>query len=241
MLRYKLLTFDANNTLIRVRNSVGYHYRLVAKECGVEAKAPNLNRAFKTAYKQQVKLHPNFGAVSGLTTEEWWNGVVQHTFQDAGVNCGEDSLAKVASKLFDYYGTTKAWETFPEVKEMLTFLNRNGIALGVLSNNDERLIGVLKSVDLATHFSFILPSFLAKCEKPNAEFFTMALDRFKIDPKMSAHIGDSVTLDYLPAKAVGMDAYLIDRDGYLAESQPDIDPKHILSDFTDLESLIFEQ
>ncbi|XP_054754216.2 haloacid dehalogenase-like hydrolase domain-containing protein 3 [Lytechinus pictus] len=239
MLRYRLLTFDVNNTLIRVRNSVGDQYRNVAKQFGVNIKASDINREFRIQYKDQLRRHPNFGVTTNQTTEQWWDEVVHHTFHAAGCNCDKGILGSISSKLFDDFKTSQAWETYPEVKEMLTFLNRNGIALGVLSNNDERLLSTLKAVDIADHFAFILPSTIAKCEKPDAEFFNMALERLDIEPGLSAHIGDNVNLDYRAARTVGMDAYLVDREGTLLENHPEINPDHLLSDISDLEPLIF--
>ncbi|XP_071496173.1 haloacid dehalogenase-like hydrolase domain-containing protein 3 [Diadema antillarum] len=240
MLRYRLLTFDVNNTLIQVRNTAGDHYRRVAKMFGVEAKVPDLNRGFRVAYKEQVAVHPNFGATTGLTPEQWWTDVISRTFLTAGYALREGILAKISSKLYQDFSTSQTWETFPEVKEMLTFLNRNGVALGVLSNNDERLMSVLQSLDLAPHFAFILSSSEMKCEKPDAAFFRLALDRLAIDPALCAHIGDNVELDYFGAKAVGMDAYLVDRKGSTEENWPDISKDHILSDISDLETKIFK-
>lgn len=240
MLRYRLLTFDVNNTLIKVRNTAGDHYRKVAKQFGLEAKVSDLNRGFRVAYKDQVKTHPNFGASTGQTSEQWWGEVVHRTFHTAGCNCDGGLLDKIAAKLYRDFGTSQTWETFPEVKEMLTFLNRNGVALGVLSNNDERLISVLRSIDLASHFAVILASAMVRCEKPSSDFFHLALERLQIDPSMCAHIGDNVDLDYYAAKSVGMDAYLVDRDGVLSEKYPAINTEHILSDISDLEGLIFQ-
>lgn len=242
MLRYRLLTFDVKNTLIRVRNSVGDQYRKVAKQFGVNIKVTSaVNQEFRIAYKDQLCRHPNFGVTKSQTTEQWWGEVVHRTFHAAGCDCDKETLDKVSSKLFNDFKTSQTWETYAEVKEMLIFLNRNGIALGVLSNNDERLMSVMKAVDIAEHFAFILPSALAKCEKPDAEFFNMALERLNIEPGLCAHIGDNVKLDYHAARAIGMDAYLIDRKGTLIEKHPEVNPAHVLSDISDLEPLIFMQ
>lgn len=239
MLRYKVLTFDINKTLIKVRHSVGQQYAKVASQFSVDVDADDLERVYRTHYKDQNQKHPNFGATTGLTSEQWWSEIVHRSFHQIGFT-QEETLAKISTKLYNDFKKAPSWEVYPEVQEMLTFFNKNGVCLGVISNMDERLMPILQATDLARHFAFILPSIYAGCHKPDPRIFRQVLEHLRIqdEPQNCAHIGDSVKKDYNGARGIGMDAFVVDRDGELNHSK-EIPKEHVLKDLTELESKIF--
>ncbi|XP_071820920.1 haloacid dehalogenase-like hydrolase domain-containing protein 3 isoform X1 [Apostichopus japonicus] len=242
MLRFKMITFDANQTLIKVRRTVGYHYVKFAQRFSVEgANRDSLDENFGVAFAKQRKTHPNFGKHSGMSTKKWWGDVLGETFQLAGSPVREDILQQMNEEFYEYAKTAQLWEVFPEVKEMLTFLNRNGVCLGVLSDNDERLIEVLRNLNIASHFAFILPSVHADAEKPDSSLFKLAMDRLRLSPTECAHIGNSYERDFEGAKSVGMHSFLIDRDETFKKKYPNLGNENFIADLTDLEKMIFER
>ena len=238
MLRLKVLTFDVTNTLMKVRYTVGQQYAKVASQFSVKVNADDLDRAYRPIYMEQVRKRPNFGAETGITSEQWWAEVVHKSFQQVGVT-EENTVAKISSKLYEDFKQASSWEVFPEVKEILTFLNKNGVCLGVISNMDERLITILQQTELAKHFALILPSVYAKCHKPDPEIFQQVIDRLQVSASDCAHIGDSIEKDYHGAKSAGMQAYVIDRTGTLRQNHTEIPQAEFLQDLTELENKIF--
>ena len=167
----------------------------------------------------------------------WWNDVIKRTFVTSGCNDSQ-TISKIASTLFEDFKTPSMWDVFPEVKSTLTSLNKEGVCLGVISNCDERLMDVLREVNLTPHFAFILLSVFTMHEKPNAEIFRMALERLKVRPEECLHVGDNVSQDYEGARAVGMAAAIVDRDGSLAAAHPHIEARHFIHDLAELETIL---
>lgn len=86
------------------------------------------------------------------------------------------------------------------VKRVLHLLKQKGKRLGVISNMDPRLNNILQEAGLMHNFEFILTSYKAKCSKPQAEIFKLALENYSKEctkPSESCHIGDSYNEDYL--------------------------------------------
>ena len=183
-----------------------------------------------------VKMYINS---SGMSSSAWWSEVIRRTFITCGYTDSE-TVSKIASELYDDFKKPMTWYVFPEVKSTLTTLNRKGACLGVISNCDERLMDVLQSMNLASHFAFILLSVFTGHQKPRAEMFQMAIERLKVRPEECLHVGDSVQQDYEGARAVGMAAVVLDRDGSVAESYPHIPSDHFINDLTKLESLLLK-
>jgi len=96
---------------------------------------------------------------------------------------------------------------FPDVIETLDALHRAGFIMIAASNGNLELgaIGVERYF-AGTHYA---PE--VGVSKPDPGFFLGALERFGAMPEASLAIGDRVDNDYLPARAAGLHALLIDR------------------------------
>ncbi|XP_033122043.1 haloacid dehalogenase-like hydrolase domain-containing protein 3 [Anneissia japonica] len=237
MNKLKLLTFDVNNTLIRVQQSVGHQYSKAASTFGIHADPGKVQSAFFKAYAEQKSKQPNYGEKINTTTEIWWTEIIKRTFSSLG-HSNVTVLEQIGAKLFRDFQEPHYWDVYPEVKNVLTYLNRKGICLGVISNFDERLVPVLKNLDLASHFAFIIQSVFAKCEKPDPKIFQMAMSLMKLDPGECLHIGDSVKNDFYAAQDTGMNACLIDRDGLLQKNYQNIEKKQFLQDLEELRQFV---
>ncbi|XP_033643450.1 haloacid dehalogenase-like hydrolase domain-containing protein 3 [Asterias rubens] len=237
MLRYKVVTLDIHNTLMRVNKSTGQQYSRAARQYGIKLDPQVLDKAFYTALREQRAKHPNYGVHTGMTSSAWWSEVIRRTFMTSG-QVDNQTISKIATTLFENFKTPSMWDVFPEVKSTLSALNNEGVCLGVISNCDERLMDVLRSVNLASHFAFILLSVYTGHQKPDAEIFRMAMERLKVQPEECLHVGDNVSQDYEGARAVGMSAVIVDRDGSLETSNPHVDSGHFIRDLSELTLIV---
>ena len=79
-----------------------------------------------------------------------------------------------------------------------------GPKLGIISNFDDRLHGILGSLGLAESFDFILTSYEIGNEKPDRGMFDEALKRAQCsDSSLAYHVGNSVDTDAVGAIAAG--------------------------------------
>lgn len=109
----KLVTLDVTNTVIRVVGGVGYQYANVAKGHGVNLNPDDVNRAFRQKWKEHNKLFPIFGSKNGLTSREWWNGLVKKTLTQSGMDREDDALSKVSLEICKHF-ETEGWMLIPQ-------------------------------------------------------------------------------------------------------------------------------
>jgi putative hydrolase of the HAD superfamily len=116
-----------------------------------------------------------------------------------------------AAELFHRFGTAAAWEVYPEVPAVLAGLARRGLRLGVVSNWDHRLPGLLAELGLARFFGAVAYSAAAGVEKPDRRIFLRALDELGVEPAAALHVGDGRLEDVEGAVAAGMKALHLTR------------------------------
>ncbi|GAA5974370.1 hypothetical protein JCM11641_005239 [Rhodosporidiobolus odoratus] len=90
---------DAFGTVFSPREPVFRQYALVARQYGLQVEEQKVKDGFKLAFKKWAKDHPLYGKHSTppLDPRAWWIGVIEQTFQEAGVPSHE--LDPVASSL----------------------------------------------------------------------------------------------------------------------------------------------
>lgn len=231
----RLITFDACNTLFRVRGSPGEVYSNVASRFGVEVQPKALNDSFTRTFREFYKAVPNFGAKCDNTAEKWWFGVVKQTFRSAGFN-DDKTLARISSTLYREFSTASYWEVYPETFEVLEHLKKRGYHLAVISNFDERLDTILETLRLKNYFDFIACSFDVGVCKPSAKIFELVLNNFGVKAEETLHVGDNVGLDYKPAIELGLKSFIVDRF-YKNYSEYHVNPAHVVTDLTPLLNL----
>lgn len=101
------------------------------------------------------------------------------------------------------------WEKFEDVE----ILNEIKVPIGIVSNFNSSLKEKLKE-NFGEIFSDIFVSEELGVAKPSIEFYRRALEQIKIEPEDILYIGDSFKLDFAPAKSLGMNTYVIDRENF---------------------------
>lgn len=118
------------------------------------------------------------------------------------------------------------WEKFGDTD----FLNEIEVPIGIISNFNSTLKEKLKSF-FDVEFTDIFVSEELGVAKPSLDFYGKALGKIGIDPSEIVYVGDSVKLDLEPALALGMNAFLIDRENNFPMQ------KRRINSLTDLKSL----
>ncbi|XP_067417635.1 haloacid dehalogenase-like hydrolase domain-containing protein 3 [Emydura macquarii macquarii] len=237
MLRLQLLTWDAKDTLLRLRHPVGENYSAAARAHGVRVQPEALNNSFHQAYKAQSTLFPNYGLSKGLSSKQWWVDVVKQAFRLSGLH--EDRvLDPIAESLYQEFCSAQNWELLPDARETLRQCHQLGIRMAVVSNFDRRLEKILSHCNLRHHFEFVLTSEEAGFAKPDQRIFRKALHISGVAPEQAAHVGDSYVKDYRAARAVGMHSFLLTRAGHANNWETEVPKEHILPSLPHLLSVI---
>lgn len=86
-----------------------------------------------------------------------------------------------------------------------------GLGIGIISNWDHTLFGVLESLGIDGEFDFIIASLVFGSEKPDKSIFMKACEQGQTTPNHVLHVGDSEHDDFYGAENAGMHALLLDR------------------------------
>ena len=108
------------------------------------------------------------------------------------------------------------FRAFDEVPGVLARLRREAVRLVVVSNWDVSLHGVLRDTGLGGLVDAVLTSAEEGVAKPAPEIFRRALAvAGDVAPADALHVGDDLDADIAGARAAGVPAVLVDRDGSL--------------------------
>jgi putative hydrolase of the HAD superfamily len=205
-MQIKAVTFDVGGTLIDPWPSVGHVYAEVAARHGAKnISADVLSTRFKAAWRATRDFN---------YTRAGWQELVELTFE----GLLERSPAAFFPELYDRFARRDAWRLFDDVLPTLDALATRGLYLGIISNWDDRLHGLLPQLQLAKYFSKIVVSCDAGFTKPSPVIFELAATRLGLPPDAILHVGDSLELDVLGARSAGMQALRICRSA--AKRQP---------------------
>lgn len=119
--------------------------------------------------------------------------------------------ARLLDALFDACSYLP-WKAFPDTD----FLSAIELPMGVLSNWDTSLdekLGLLNA-----RFNWVLGSDAHRLRKPDPAFFLKAIEAAGVEASTLIYVGDSLRLDIEPAKQLGIQAILIDRDNLYPHS-----------------------
>jgi putative hydrolase of the HAD superfamily len=215
MPRIKVVFFDAAGTLFHVKGSVGETYLRHAEKYGVKqtgATLESLNTAFQRAFKDAPP--PVFAVRDAAEIKRcerlWWFDLVHNVFYRVGMFEGFDEYF---DEVFEAFARPELWALYPETLGTLQTLKRQGLELGIVSNFDTRLFGLLRGLGLAELFDTVTISSLAQSAKPAPKIFQHALEEHAADPEESLHVGDSIREDVEGARAAGLTGIWVDRDG----------------------------
>ena len=105
------------------------------------------------------------------------------------------------------------FRAYPEVPAVLERLRAGGAHLAVVSNWDVSLHDVLERTELRGHVDAVVISAEVGVAKPDPAIFRIALERLGAKATDAVHVGDSVEHDIAGARAAGVEAVFVARNG----------------------------
>lgn len=228
------IVFDAVGTLIRPDPPVAGAYFEAGRRHGSRIAAGEVHRRFHDSFgrfdRRELEgadpASPGALRTSEAHEAERWRTIVSHVFDDVP---DRDALF---ADLFEHFARPAAWRYFDDVETALGELHRRGYRLGVASNFDRRLPLVLRGGPLEPLLEWTLASSQIGYRKPSRHFFAAVQRAAGAPAEAVLYVGDDPQGDVAAARAAGMPALQIDRDG----SQS---PAGCLSDLRELLELPF--
>lgn len=206
------VTLDAAGTLFVPREPVGATYARVAAAHGIAARADDVERRFRAALAAAPPhAFPGIAEADRAAHERrWWRTIVEHALGEGAA--GAPRFAACFDALFDHFGRSDAWTLTPGARDALATVRRAGLRLGVVSNFDGRLAGLLDGLGLAPLLDAVVFSSAAGVAKPDPRLFRAAADHLGITPAEMLHVGDDLESDVRGALRAGCQALLLTRD-----------------------------
>jgi putative hydrolase of the HAD superfamily len=200
----RAVLFDVDFTLARPGPELGPEgYRRLGERFGLTLDPARYDDA-RAGARERVQHHPDL-----RHDAEIWVAFTADIIRGMG---GTDPAALEAA-----VEMTRAWDVhanfdlYDDVQPVLGRLRDAGLRIGLVSNSgrdlDEFLAHHALPVDAA------LTSGAHGRTKPHGSIFRAVLERLGAEPTEAAMVGDSLEDDIEGARALGMRAFLLDRDG----------------------------
>jgi putative hydrolase of the HAD superfamily len=208
----RVILLDALGTLVRLEPPAPRLRAELARLAGVDVGAEAAERAFRAEIEYYLAHHLEGRDARTLDSlRDRCALVVQQALGQGAPDVGTVREAMLGSLEFT---------PFPDTTPALRRLRDLGLPLVVASNWDCSLAQVLESAGLGGLVDGVVSSAVAGRAKPAPDVFLEALRLVGAEAGEALHVGDSMENDVEGARAAGMRAVLLRRDG---GSPPGID------------------
>jgi len=199
----RAVLFDAGNTLVYADPA---RMAQIFTEAGWPADATRVAAAEMSARR---RLHEAIGNGSVGTEPEVWREYFGVLLAGSGVP--EEGRSDVGRRIREVHASDHLWtHVAAGTMEVLGELSARGYRLAVISNADGRMEALLDRVGLRDHFEFVLDSEVVGVEKPDPGIFLEACRLLGMSPGACVYVGDLYPVDYVGARAAGLEAVLLD-------------------------------
>lgn len=199
----RAVLFDVDFTLAKPGPDLGPEgYRRAGERHGLTLDPARYDDA-RLAALEGLQRHPEL-----VHDEEIWIAFTERIVR--GMGGDGDAARACAVELTCRWEQHENFELYEDVVPVLDVLRRHRLRIGLVSNSgrdiDEFVRHHRLDVDAA------VTSAAHGRTKPDPSIFRFVLDRLGVEPEGAAMVGDSVEDDIAGARALGMSAFLVDRD-----------------------------
>jgi putative hydrolase of the HAD superfamily len=203
----RAVVFDVDFTLARPGPDLGPEgYRRLGERYGLSLDPSRYDEARRAAFAT-LKRHPELDH-----DEEIWVLFTQRIIEGMG-GVGETYAA--ALEMEGAWSHAHHFELYDDALPTLAELRQHGLRIGLLSNSARDLDAFVSHHALTA--DAVLTSVLHGKTKPHETIFRRMLELLDVEPEEAVMVGDTLEDDIEGARAVGMQALLVDREGRYPE------------------------
>jgi putative hydrolase of the HAD superfamily len=210
----KAVLFDVDFTLFRPGPELGpVGYQRLGKRHGL-ALDPERYEDARLAAIDEVQHHPEL-----VHDEEIWIAFTEQIMIGMGGDAGRCRECAVA--MVREWERHENFHLYEDALPALSEMRRHGLRVGLISNGQRDL------VEFAEHHGLDVDVSVGSTAhgriKPHPSIFETALSALGVEPAEAAMVGDSLEDDVEGARALGIRAILVDRDGVHPDEPDRID------------------
>jgi putative hydrolase of the HAD superfamily len=212
MAALKAVLFDVDFTLARPGPELGPEgYVSAGKRYGLTLD-PARYEAAREAALVDLRRHPDLEH-----DDEIWFRFTERIVRGMGGDA--DAAYACAVEITRGWERHENFELYADVPGALAAVRAAGLRIGLVSNSarDVQEFAAHHGLDVDAGLS----SFHHGLTKPHASIFRAVLDLLGVEPAEAVMVGDTIADDIEGARALGMDAILVDREG----TRPDFEPR----------------
>jgi len=188
-MKLKLILFDLFGTLIQpVTKLKPEDFFAFYRKIGIQLKTEENIKSFTSLFSQLM----------GESIS--WQGLSQKLLEKTIQKADNNTIKKLAN----FYQENLVYQLYDDVKEVINLPYQKVILTGSAPF-------LFSNLDLEKYFKVFTPR-ETKFKKPDPQAFLYPLGKLGVKPEETMMIGDEVERDLIPAKNLGMEAILIDRE-----------------------------
>lgn len=197
----RFVFFDAVGTILIPYPSVSEIYLDVGRQYGTRQHLEGLRLKVRAAFQKQEKQDESLGwATSEERETQRWRSIVSDSLDDV------TDPERCFTDLYRFFGQPDAWKLDERLELWQSTLAQHGIGMGIASNFDDRLRGLLDWFPPLCRFNPVLISSECGWRKPSDRFYQIALERCGHRPEEVLFVGDHPHYDVERPRLHGMKA-----------------------------------
>jgi putative hydrolase of the HAD superfamily len=205
----RAVLFDVDFTLVKPGPDLGPEgYRLLGRRFGLELDPARYAEA-RAAAIETVERHPELDH-----DEEVWVLFTERIIR--GMGGDSDRAYECAVEMTRGWEQAANFELFEDTLPVLAELRAHGLKIGLVSNTGRDLAAFV------AHHALDVDAAVGSAKhgktKPHPAIFLSALEELGVRAEDAAMVGDSPEDDVAGARALGMRAFLVDREGRFPEA-----------------------
>jgi putative hydrolase of the HAD superfamily len=215
--RYQAVLFDMGYTLVYFEPPQEAVVQAALRTMGAERSVDQILAAVQVVwgrYYQDAETR-TFPATKEHDRETQFQ-LEAGLLEELGLKSDRETWRLFNAVVDDDFGQPGAIRPYPETMEVVESLHQQGYRLGIISNWSWNLRERVQQAGLDGYFEITWASAYAGCNKPHPRIFEQALAQMALPAHQAYYVGDSYRHDILGARAAGLDAALLDRDGTAA-------------------------
>jgi putative hydrolase of the HAD superfamily len=207
----RVVTFDVGETLLRPFPSFG---QIVIDCCQNAGEALKTERslaleAYANSYFANMRRRGGTFSLSLDQSRQVWTDIYRGFL--IGEKIPADRAQQLTEKIYARFLEHDTYRLFDDALPVLRALRERGFVIGVASNWETWLPGLLNSTGISQLLDFQIISGFLGYEKPDRRVFEAVIDASKSIPASILHVGDSLTSDVGAARDAGLESVLLDR------------------------------